>query len=75
MCNNENLKDLGEKVATFAHEICNRLASIRAGAQRIEQKISSLDPNRKYTQIIIREVDHLEQIVKAFLGDMCNREK
>lgn len=69
------LKDLSDMATSLAHEIRNPLASIRAGAQRIEQKISSADPNLKggylkYAQFIIREVDRLERLVRDLLQDM-----
>jgi signal transduction histidine kinase len=71
----EYLGNLGEMTTTLAHEIRNPLASIRAGAQRIEQKTVSIDPKikgecLKYVQFIIREVDRLEGLVKNLLQDM-----
>ncbi len=63
----EHLKELSEIMRNFAHEIRNPLASIRAGAQRIEEKILPDNPSHKYALLIIREVDRLERIIKGLL--------
>lgn len=65
--NAEHLKELSEMARNLAHEIRNPLASIRAGAQRIEEKILSDNPSHKYALLIIREVDRLERIIKDLL--------
>jgi len=63
----EYLRDLGEMATTVAHSIRNPLAGIRAGAQRVEQKMLSDDANLKYVRFIIREVDRLERLIKNLL--------
>ncbi len=73
--NAEYNRDLGEMTTTLAHEIRNPLASIRAGAQRIEHKTASADPKiksdcLKYAQFIIHEVDRLEVRIKGLLQEM-----
>lgn len=63
----ERLSALGEMSAIVAHEVRNPMASIRASAQWIGEKIPKDDPNRKYTGYIIEESDRLERVVKDIL--------
>ena len=64
----ERLSALGEMSAIVAHEVRNPMASIRASAQWIGEKIPKDDPNRKYTGYIIEESDRLERVVKDILA-------
>lgn len=67
----EHLRELSEMAINLAHEIRNPLASIRASAQRIEQKISTNSiPESKYVHFIISEVDRLERFIRDFLQNM-----
>lgn len=65
---NERMSALGEMTAVVAHEVRNPMASVRGSAQRIDQKIAPTDPNKKYTQFIMTEIDRLERIVKNMLS-------
>ncbi len=62
----EKMAALGEVAAKVAHEIRNPLVSVGGFAKRLENK---LDGNLKeYAEIIVKEVDRLENILKDILG-------
>lgn len=62
----EKMAALGEVAAKVAHEIRNPLVSVGGFAKRLEKK---LDGNLKeYAEIIVKEVDRLEYILKEILG-------
>ncbi len=62
----EKMAALGEVAAKVAHEIRNPLVSVGGFAKRLEKK---LDGNLKeYAEIIVREVERLEGILKEILG-------
>jgi len=62
----EKMAALGAVAAKVAHEIRNPLVSVGGFAKRLEKK---LDGNLKeYTEIIVREVDRLENILREILG-------
>jgi signal transduction histidine kinase len=51
----------------LAHELRNPLTSIGGFARRVYESLSEEDPNKKYMQIIIREVARLEGMVKKLV--------
>jgi signal transduction histidine kinase len=62
----EKMAALGEVAAKVAHEIRNPLVSVGGFAKRLDRK---LDGNLKeYAEIIVKEVDRLENILKEILG-------
>ena len=62
----EKMAALGEVAAKVAHEIRNPLVSVGGFAKRLEKK---LDGNLKeYAEIIVKEVERLEDILKEILG-------
>ncbi len=63
----KRLASLGEMAAGVAHEIRNPLNPIRGFAQMISEDLDTEDPKRKFTQIIIEQVDHLSKIVNDLL--------
>jgi len=63
----ERLAAIGEMSVIVAHEVRNPMSSIRSCAQRIHKAVEEEDPNKKYTNYIMQEVDRLERIVKDML--------
>jgi two-component system nitrogen regulation sensor histidine kinase NtrY len=58
-----------EVARRIAHEIKNPLTPIKLSAQRLERKYASLAQDQSFgecTQLIVRQVEHLQQMVKEF---------
>jgi signal transduction histidine kinase len=64
----DRLSALGELSAGMAHEIRNPLGAIRGTAEILHDAIAATDPHREFAQIMIREVDRLEGVVRDFLS-------
>jgi len=64
----DRLSALGELSAGMAHEIRNPLGAIRGTAEILHDAIDKTDPHREFAQIMIREVDRLEGVVRDFLS-------
>ncbi|MDY6988414.1 MAG: response regulator [Thermodesulfobacteriota bacterium] len=63
----ERLAALGKMANKVAHELRNPLTVIGGFARRMVDKASEQDPNRKYLQIIVNEVDVLEKTVSEVI--------
>jgi len=63
----DRLSALGELSAGMAHEIRNPLASIRGTAEILEGAVAKDDAHHEFAQILVREVDRLERVVRDFL--------
>jgi hypothetical protein len=61
---NERLAALGEMAAHVVHEIRNPLVSIGGFARRLARRLGGKEPEGPYSEIIAREVDRLERIVR-----------
>jgi signal transduction histidine kinase len=61
---NERLAALGEMAAHVVHEIRNPLVSIGGFARRLARRLGGREPEGPYAEIIAREVDRLERIVR-----------
>jgi GAF domain-containing protein len=64
----ERLAALGEMAAHVVHEIRNPLVSIGGFARRLARRLVGREPEGQYAQIIGREVDRLERIVRDVQG-------
>ncbi|MBI4572663.1 MAG: GAF domain-containing protein [candidate division NC10 bacterium] len=64
----ERLAALGEMAAHVVHEIRNPLVSIGGFARRLARRLLGREPEGQYAQIIAREVDRLERIVRDVQG-------
>ncbi len=60
------LGTIAEIASAVAHEIRNPLAGIKTMAQSIEENLAETDGNKEYINRIIKQVDRLNDILKAF---------
>ena len=67
LAHREKLAALGEMAASVAHEMRNPMTALRGFAQRMHRRMPETDPNRKYTGIIIEEVDRLARLIRDVL--------
>ncbi len=63
----DRLSAMGELSAGMAHEIRNPLASIKGTAEILRDGMDREDKKYEFAQILIREVDRLENVVRDFL--------
>ena len=63
----ERLAALGEMSAIVAHEIRNPMTAIRGFAQRMGRRLNHDDTCRRYSEIIISEVDRLDKVIRSVL--------
>ena len=68
------LSTLGELSAGIAHEIRNPLGSIRATAQILADASTPEDKRREFSEILVKEVDRLNEVVHRFLDFARSRE-
>lgn len=64
----DRLSALGELSAGMAHEIRNPLASIRGTAEILRDGIDQGDKRFEFAEILVKEVDRLEGVVRDFLN-------
>jgi PAS domain S-box-containing protein len=64
----DRLSYLGEFSSTLAHEIRNPLAGIKTTAQALNEELGNDDPRREYLDRIIKEIDRLNDLVRAFFS-------
>ncbi len=64
----DRLSAMGELSAGMAHEVRNPLASIKGTAEILRDGIDSSDKKYEFAQILVREVDRLENVVRDFLS-------
>lgn len=63
----EKLAALGGLAAGFAHEVRNPLGAIKTSAQFLQNKLDATDFRYRFTQLMIREVERLDQLVERLL--------
>jgi PAS domain S-box-containing protein len=64
----DRLASLGVLAAGIAHEIRNPLAGIKTIAQTLEEEIPEDHPHREYLQRIVRQVNRLDELLRAFFS-------
>lgn len=67
LARSENLAALGTMVAGLAHEIKNPLAAIKGMTQVLPENITDQDFIVKYTEIVPRQLDRINNIVEKLL--------
>ena len=63
----DHLAAIGKLSAAIAHEIRNPLASISGCVELLAKKAPEQGEDRQLTEIVVREVDRLNQLVEEFL--------
>ncbi len=64
----DRLASLGVLASGIAHEIRNPLAGIKTMAQTLEEEIDPIDPRREYLTRIVRQVNRMDELLKAFFS-------
>lgn len=67
MFQSEKFSAFGELAAGIAHEVRNPLTSIRGFLQLFDKSISIDDPKKSILEIILKEIDRANSIIKQFL--------
>ncbi|HXC49326.1 MAG TPA: ATP-binding protein [Candidatus Limnocylindrales bacterium] len=60
--------ELDRMAAQFAHEINNPLSGIRGAAQLLGRKLAERHDLVEYTELIVRQVDRLSELVEALMA-------
>lgn len=63
----EKSEALEKMMDQVAHEIRNPLVTIGGFARRISESLSGGDPNRKYLELIVQNVETLEHMIKKLI--------
>lgn len=64
----DRLSALGELSAGVAHEIRNPLGAIKGAAEILRDDYGPENPKREFVQILLKETDRLNEIVREFLN-------
>jgi two-component system sensor histidine kinase HydH len=63
----ENLATMGKACSALAHDIKTPLVAIGGFSRLVQKKLSEGDPNREKLEIVVRETERLENMLKEVL--------
>jgi len=61
------MADLGQTSMRLARETAGSLASVTGFARRVQRRLEAEDPNREYLEIVVREGERIEKLVREHL--------
>lgn len=64
----DRLSTIGTMAAGLAHEVKNPLGGIKGAAQLLEQELNPDSGQRDYTELIIRETERIDRIIRELLA-------
>ncbi|MFQ5962942.1 MAG: histidine kinase dimerization/phospho-acceptor domain-containing protein [Candidatus Scalinduaceae bacterium] len=69
----EYSNDLNELISVITHKIRNPLAGISAAVEVLRDKVETNDINEKFFNMIFKEIDRLEKVVKDLFETFSNK--
>ncbi len=69
----EYFNDLNELMGIVTHKVRNPLAGISAAVEVLRERVGKDDSNEKFFEMIIKEIDRLENIVKELFKTFSNK--
>jgi nitrogen-specific signal transduction histidine kinase len=69
----EYFDDLYELISVITHKIRNPLAGISAAAEVLKERVEVNDANEKFFDMIFKEIDRLEGVVKKLYKTFSNK--
>lgn len=69
----EYFADLNELIGVITHKIRNPLAGISAAAEVLRDKVGTNNTNEKFFEMIFKEIDRLDEIVKNIFKAFSNK--
>ena len=69
----EYFDDLYELISVITHKIRNPLAGISAAAEVLKERVGTNDANEKFFDMIFKEIDRLEGVVKKLYKTFSNK--
>jgi DNA-binding response OmpR family regulator len=64
----ERLAIMGERAASFAHEVRNPLGAIRGAVEILEDEVPPASPNREFVEVLKSEVSRLNEVIDNYLS-------
>lgn len=69
----EYFNDLNELMGIVTHKVRNPLAGISAAVEVLRERVGKDDSNERFFEMIIKEIDRLENIVKELFKTFSNK--
>ena len=69
----EYFNDLTELMGIVTHKVRNPLAGISAAVEVLRERVGKDDSNERFFEMIIKEIDRLENIVKELFKTFSNK--